>query len=72
MLSRSKEVGQIGYSIAMSDSSAEVPDAAHGPVGEARDVPVPRLGTPATEPIEESLRAERDAVGNEPDVGGLT
>lgn len=35
-------------------------------------VPVPRLATPATETPEESLRAEADAVGDHPDVGGLT
>ena len=35
-------------------------------------MPVPRLGTPATETVEESLRAEREAVGDEPDIGGVT
>lgn len=56
----------------MSDP-ADASDARRSPAGSAsEEVPVPRIGSPAAEAAEESTRAERDAVGDGPDQGGLT
>jgi hypothetical protein len=56
----------------MSDHTPDPADAAASPAGDRSDVPVPRLGTAATEKTEDSLDAERAAVGDGPDTGGLT
>lgn len=56
----------------MTTPAANVPDPRQSPVPDSDEVPVPRLGTPATEATEESLRAEHDHVGDHPDTGGLT
>ena len=56
----------------MTDHPAESPSPAESPVGDRTDVPVPRIGTPATETTEESVHAEREATADEPDAGGLT
>ncbi|CAA9334532.1 MAG: hypothetical protein AVDCRST_MAG48-3308 [uncultured Friedmanniella sp.] len=50
----------------------DAPDPAASPADDHGDVPVPRLGTPAREPAAVSQEAERDAVGDAPDTGGLT
>lgn len=60
----------------MSDNS-NTADALKSPVATSenheRDTePTPRLATPATETTEDSVELEREAVGDEPDVGGLT
>ncbi len=60
----------------MSDNSSAA-DALKSPVttgeNDERDTePTPRLATPATETAEDSVQLEREAVGDEPDVGGLT
>ncbi|GAA1431806.1 hypothetical protein GCM10009616_19750 [Microlunatus lacustris] len=56
----------------MPTPAADLPDPGQSPVTGSDEVPVPRLGTPATETTEDSLRAERDHVGDHPDTGGLT
>ena len=61
----------------MSDNRSSRSDALESPVGSAGSQdrgaePTPRLATPATEPTDDSLERERDAVGDGPDVGGLT
>lgn len=53
-----------------TDGSAD--DPTPSPVDGRADVPVPRLTTPAAEPADESREAERGAVGDVPDTGGLT
>ena len=56
----------------MADHTPDLPDAAESPAGDRSDVPVPRLGSAAAERTEDSLDAERAAVGDGPDTGGLT
>jgi len=53
-------------------AAADALDPGQSPVPDSDEVPVPRLATPATETTEESLRAEREHVGDQPDTGGLT
>lgn len=60
----------------MSDPSSSA-DAVESPVASGQDeergpAPTPRLATPATEATAESVQRERESVGDEPDVGGLT
>ena len=65
----------MGTATSVTDSThqPDIPaDPATSPAHDRSDVPVPRLSTPATEPAEESREAERDAVGDAPDLGGLT
>lgn len=56
----------------MADPAANAPDPSLSPATDRAAVPVQRLGTPATETTEDSIRAEDDAVADEPDTGGLT
>ena len=60
----------------MTDNSSSSSDALDSPVEAAGNergaAPTPRLTTPATESREESVQREQDAVGDGPDVGGLT
>ena len=60
----------------MADLSSPA-DPAASPVPPGEDdqpggVPTPRLSTPATETTDDSVQREREAVGDGPDVGGLT
>jgi len=61
----------------VTDNSSSSSDALESPLEAAGTqgrgtAPTPRLATPATESGEESIQHEHDAVGDGPDVGGLT
>jgi hypothetical protein len=56
----------------MPDHTTNPSDPAESPASDRSEVPLPRLGTAATETTEDSLDAERDAVGDGADTGGLT
>lgn len=55
-----------------SSADALESPAAAGQDDERGPEPTPRLATPATEAAEESVQRQREAVGDKPDVGGLT
>jgi hypothetical protein len=58
----------------MSEATSSA-DALQSPVSgdnQSDDEPTPRLATPATEEAGDSVQRERDAVGDGPDVGGIT